>query len=277
MLAPEPRLVDWKTLALIAAMAVGFPLIVWLHADGLLPFGVGLILATILMNASFTAWHEPAHGNFSSSERANQIAGVIASYASVYPGYFARRREHLIHHRWEGIPGKDPVYPRIQANFWRFPLRLIQTALKENPGEVPTSFLPVTPHQRFWDLLTFASTGGVVLASILMGFWVSVLGLWILPRVFVYLLHAYVICFFPHTVPGGGYEVYRIRPGGFWLRALTMGQNFHGIHHRWPFIPWHRYGEVLRDNRSEVEAAGIRMVSGNPAPGSPVLEEERGR
>ena len=258
--------VDGKTLALLLAMGIGFPWIVWQHAAGNLPFWAGFLLASILMNLSFAAWHEPSHGNFSSWETVNHAAGFLASFFSLYPGYFARRREHLIHHRWEGVPGKDPVYARIQTGFLGFPFRLAGLTLKGQPLDVPVHFLPITSGQRFSDGLSTALVAGAVLLSFLFGFWKSLIGLWVLPRIAIFFLHAYYVFFFPHAMDGGGYEVHRVREGGFWLRFITVDQNYHGIHHRWPFIPWHRYREVLDRCPREVEAAGIRLVHGLKRP-----------
>ncbi|SVC57188.1 uncharacterized protein METZ01_LOCUS310042, partial [marine metagenome] len=113
--------VDGITGILILSMVVGLPVVGWFYYNGTLPFWMAVVLGTLLMNLSFTAWHEPSHQNFSKFKWLNHIAGWIASVASIYPGYFARRREHLIHHRWAGDDVKDPVYPRIQSTFLSFP------------------------------------------------------------------------------------------------------------------------------------------------------------
>lgn len=259
-IAAPPRLIDVRTLGLVALMIAGFPALVALDHAGALPRWMTFLAGVFLMNLSFTAWHEPAHGNFSSSGRVNDAMGVVASIASVYPGYFARRREHLVHHRFQGIPGKDPAYARIQSSAWALPLHLLRANYGSPPLDVPASFVPITAAQRLSDGLSNATVLAILASSIAFGFWPSLLVAWIGPRILVFLLHAYTICFFPHSVPGGGYEVFRVRDGGRWLSLLTVSQNFHGIHHKWPSIPWHRYRRVLRVARREIEDAGVRIV-----------------
>jgi beta-carotene hydroxylase len=256
---PRPR-ADWRTGFLIAAMTAGLALAVALHHAGRAPFWPALAAATLLMNLSFTAWHEPAHGNFSRSRRVNDAAGVLASFVSVYPGYFARRREHLVHHRFEGEEGKDPVYARIQASVLTFPWQLLRAA--RVPLDVPASFVPLTKAQRLSDRASNALALLVAVGSIPLGWGPSVLGLWILPRVIVFWLHAYYVCLLPHAVPGGGYRVYRIRGGGggLLLRLLTVDQTFHGIHHRWPSVPWHAYARTARRRRDRFASDGIEVV-----------------
>lgn len=258
ILGPQ-SLVDWPTAVVIATMAAGFPLLIWGHHAGGVPLWAAFPLAVLLMNLSFTAWHEPAHGNFSRKKRLNDVAGWIASAASVYPAYFARRQEHLIHHQWEGIPGRDPVFPRIQTTLWRFPFRLARLALNPPPQPIPPA-LARTPRERAADAASHAVVLGAAAASVAWGFWPSLLWLWIVPRFLIFWVHAFVICFFPHAVAGGGYTVARVREGNRLLRFATVGQNFHGIHHRWPFIPWHRYARVLAACRDAIVAQDIQFV-----------------
>jgi beta-carotene hydroxylase len=236
----RPPLLDPPTTAVMLVMLVGFPLLVVAHHRGFVAGWVAVVVGTVLMNLSFTAWHEPAHGNFSRSSRVNHVAGWLTSFGSVYPGYFARRREHLIHHKYQGVPGMDPVYARIQATFWTFPLRVLRSNLTGPTTAVPQSFVRLSRGQKAADAVSNGAVLVVLAASGLLGFWPSLLLAWIVPRAVVFWIHAYYVCFFPHSVPGGGYRVYRVRPSA-WLPFATMGQNLHGLHHRYPSIPWHAY------------------------------------
>ena len=58
----------------------------------------------------------------------------------------------------------------------------------------------------------------------------------------------------------GGYQLYRTRRPRLWLRLLTVDQSFHGIHHRWPFIPWHRYAEATLKAEASFAAERIEAV-----------------
>jgi beta-carotene hydroxylase len=230
----------------IVLMTVGLPILGLLHYKGMIPSWGTVIVGSILMNLSFTAWHEPSHGNLARSKIVNDIFGWVASFASVYPGYFARRREHLVHHKWQGQEGMDPVYPRIQTNFMNFPIKLLLANVVGKPSVgAPDTFLPLTMAQKWADAISNYLALGVVLVSIFFSFWSTVWWSWILPRIIIFMLHAYYICFFPHNIKEGGYQVFRVRETNWFIRFITVEQNLHGIHHFWPWIPWYRYREIL--------------------------------
>jgi beta-carotene hydroxylase len=258
--------VDGPTSVLIVCMAVGFPAVGFAYHQGALPWWGALAVGSVLMNLSFTAWHEAAHQTFSRSRALTLVAGWVAAFLSVYPGYFARRREHLIHHKFEGQEGPDPVYPRIQTPWWGLSLTLLRTALRGPRLDVPSSFLVITPAQRRADLASNLLALLVVGTAALLDFLGAVLWAWVVPRLVIYGVHAYYICFLPHAVTGGGYEVSRVRQDRWWLRFLTLNQHLHGVHHRWPWIPWYRYGRVLREYREERQQRVATL-----APGAPVL------
>ena len=212
-------------------MAVLFYL-AWMLASNCVT--LALVLALVAMNLSFTLWHECAHGNFSRYAPVNSLMGSLASLATLYPAYFARKAEHLTHHRHEGDPARDPVFPRIQTKLRYFPFRLFARAPK--------------PKLTTGELLLDAAFYLIVVTLLVAAAEQARNLLWVffLPRLGVFFLHAYYICYLPHAKPGGGFETHRLRAtesaSAFFL---TMGQNLHGLHHRWPQIPWHRYrGEL---------------------------------
>jgi fatty acid desaturase len=258
----KPPFLDWITTGVILLMVGGFAALVWGQHAGYVPFWASIILGTLLMNLSFTAWHEPAHRNFSRVRVLNDIAGIIASAGSVYPGYYARRWEHLVHHRFEGIPGKDPVYYRIQTNFWRFPLDvfLVNYGPNKRTLDIPDSFHPIKPWMKVADALSNLFALGLIALSVLFDFWFALVCAWIIPRVIVFIIHAYYICFFPHHIDEGGYKVYRVRDRGWLLRFLTVEQNFHGLHHKWPYIPWYKYRKVFKDYSESMDEMDVEVL-----------------
>lgn len=232
---------DRKTAALLGAIAFGLPFLGWAEWAGHLPFWAASLLATLLMNLTFTVWHETSHANFSRAGWVNHAAGILASFLSVYPGYFARRREHLAHHRWEGDPAHDPVFPRIQDGPIAFFFRLTWLTIRR-AGAIQPSFLPLSGAQKRIDRLTVGAALFLIGLSLQFGFFRPVLAVLLLPRLAVFYLHAFYICYLPHAKREGGFEKYRVRTGsGFLWRAFTAGQWAHGVHHRWPNVRWHEY------------------------------------
>lgn len=259
---PKRGIVDIPTLLVILVMTVGMPLAASLQAQGFLHPLITIFLCTILMNASFTAWHEPSHGNFSKYKWVNNLAGFISSLASVYPGYFARKREHLAHHKYEGQEGKDPVYLRIQkTNFFMFPIRLfIVNFIQRAPLDIPESFCKFTKAQKISDLVSNLLALAIIVLSFAYGYGMEVTCAWIIPRFLIFWLHAYYICFFPHHIDEGGYQKYRIRNLGFVGRFITMEQNYHGIHHKWPFIPWYMYRVLFKNQSQALQENNIEIL-----------------
>ena len=252
--------VDGVTGLLILTMVVGLPFVGWFYHRGMLPFWVTVVLSTLLMNLSFTAWHEPSHQNFSKFKLLNHVAGWIASLASIYPGYFSRRREHLIHHRWAGDETKDPVYPRIQATFFSFPKVLINSNRKFNFQSVPDSFEPITKGQWIADMMSNWIATTLIVGSIFFGFFKTVLWTWIIPRFFIFFIHAYFVCYLPHAVKRGGYQANRIRRSKWIYRFISVEQNMHGIHHAWPWIPWHQYHNFIILNPEITSKENIEII-----------------
>ena len=243
-LANKKHLADPITSLLLLVYFIGIPLIIYLASIELLPLWAGLLIGTFLMNLSFTAWHECSHNNFSQYKFLNTIIGVAAGAFSLYPGYFATKREHLIHHMFQGQDGKDPVYPRIQTSFLGFPWKLLLNfRMKISDPEV-IAFMPLSAWQKTVDLMVYMVVVSIIFTSIMKGWFIALLFSWIIPRGLVFWMHAYYICFFPHQIAAGGYELFRVRKPSWFKRIITVDQIMHGLHHKWVYIPWHRYKQA---------------------------------
>jgi beta-carotene hydroxylase len=241
----EKPLLDLPTLALFLLMGSGQFLITWAIFSSQMNPIVGFIFATLLMNLSFTIWHECSHRNFSRIEWISDFFGAIGSFLALGPSYFHRRNEHIIHHRFEGDPERDPVHPRIQTKLIFFPFRLLSLRAAGKNQVRFLDLMPLSQTERAVDLALIALTTLIIGFSFFFGFGKELVLVWILPRITITLLHAYYICFLPHHNPEGGYVRYRVMPG-LVAQALTINQNLHGVHHMFPFRPWHQYPNMLK-------------------------------
>lgn len=234
---------DYLTIFLIGIMLTLHGSVIYWQLMGYLSFLVATLACCLIMNMSFTFWHECCHENLSRNRMFNQSVGIITSFFSFFPGYYARRREHLVHHKFEGVPGKDPVYFRIQNTSFRKFLwtAVVVNYLENRPDEVPSTFLPLSRREKIIDKITVGLVWLVIFFLVSAGKWEVALATIVIPRVFIFIYHAYVICFFPHFVPEGGYRKYRAYPHGLLVRILTMNQAYHGIHHYSPKVRWYNY------------------------------------
>ena len=237
-------------------MCAGLVFNILFYESGVISLIPAVVIATFLMNLSFTAWHECAHGIFSVSNKLNHTFGWITSFFSVYPGYYARKREHLLHHKYEGHPEKDPVYPRVQTHPFLFMWWVLRTVVYHNPKAYDD--LPLTAREKVADVFLYGCVGIVLIISYLAGFFYSIVWLWLVPRGLVFVIHAYYICYFPHYKKDyAGYQVARIVSTNWLARFLTVNQSYHGIHHIWPSIPWHKYGNVYKIKKEELKNKGL--------------------
>ncbi len=250
--------IDYKTFFLIVLMCAGIVFNILLYEINKISIIPAIIIATALMNLSFTAWHECAHGIFSNKNKLNHFLGWITSFFSVYPGYYARKREHLLHHKYEGHPEKDPVYPRVQTKPFLFMWMVLRTVIYHNPQAYTD--LPLTRKEKALDVLLYACVISVIFVGYLQGFLYSLFMLWLVPRGIIFVVHAYYICYFPHYQKSHkGYKIARIVSTNWLIAFLTINQTYHGIHHLWPSIPWHKYKEIYKTKKEELLNKGIEL------------------
>lgn len=250
---------DLPTWILFAGYAGALGSAFVLHGLGWIPAWLAFLLGLAAYNLSFTIWHECAHGTVARRRGLCTAVGIATTLPMIYPGYFFQRREHLLHHKFQGDPDKDPVYPRTQCTPWMFPVQLVRVTLF--PPQPPNGE-PAPPAGEVWadracQLLFVAGA----VAAVLAGWGWTLLFAWVLPRAVILFVHAFYVCYLPHSVGGpGGYEKYRIVTRGPLLRLLTVSHNYHGLHHLWPTIPWHRYRATFQERRADLEARGVEIL-----------------
>lgn len=203
---------------------------------------LAMLLGIFIMNASFTIWHECAHGNFSNSLYWNNFFGRLASLLTLGNGYFATKAEHLIHHRHQGDPNKDPVVKRVQTSWNHFPANLLKQLFAER---AETDWLKLTTAELAADRQERIATAAYLFFLIIVFGVKAVILVLIIPKVVVTFLHAFYICFLPHHKGKKDYQIFRIVTENPAACFLTWGQSLHGIHHRWPNIVWHQYRRHL--------------------------------
>jgi beta-carotene hydroxylase len=177
----------------------------------------------------------------------------------IYPGYFFQRRDHLLHHKYQGDPDKDPVYPRTLCRPWAFPFHLVWVILR-NPQPMYPERQSTGP-ERVADVMNYLLCAGAITLGFLYGAGGTVLAAWLLPRAFMVPIHAFYVCYLPHSSHGqSAYQTYRIVLRNPFTRYLTLYHSYHGLHHLWPTIPWHQYRRTYISRKQELTARGVEIL-----------------
>lgn len=247
---------DWPTLGLLLAMWAGLGANLW-WALSRTSMGLGagvlhLILGVACLNLSFTIWHEAVHGTVSRSSWVNTATGILGGFPALIP-YFFIRRDHLLHHEFANDPKRDPDWWFAAKSIWSLPLRY-PAGVREAKRIVTDSKPPAW--EAWADRAILLVALGAMIALVAGGHAWALLWAWILPKGVAMWIHAWYVNVLPHReLPAERYRDTRIFPIG-WLNPLMLCHNYHGVHHAWPTIPWHRYPAAFRAQREVLEKRG---------------------
>ena len=223
---------------------------------------LGMIASSILLYLSFTVAHEAGHGNIAHEVGWMRPVERALGWAATLPflivpfGLFARIHDY--HHAFTNDPDRDPDYIVSGKTGWS----VVPHALT-----IPLEYLRLT-FTRFADEPVFARTHktslayymvtvSVIVALVWSGYGRELLWLGVLPLFIASFILAMLFDWIPHTPASrqGRWENTRsyLFPG---LKYLTLGQNYHHIHHLYPRVPWYHYDRVFEAIRPELEAQG---------------------
>jgi fatty acid desaturase len=115
----------------------------------------------------------------------------------------------------------------------------------------------VPPAYRRWDALGKGAVLGVVGAAVGAGLGPVVIAVWIVPKAVTMFVHAWYVNYLPHRDrPVGRFTSTRVIDAR-WLQPLTLFHNYHGLHHVYPAIPWHRYRHAFETARHHLVSHGL--------------------
>jgi beta-carotene hydroxylase len=228
------------------------------YLSGRLAWPVVVAINAIAIYVVFTPLHEAVHGVAHSSKRMNAALGRLAGWTlGVSFPYF--RAVHLEHHSHTNDPARDPDLvvarrPRALVALWCM--------------AIEASYRRHFFGRRLWrdrrdlvEALAFEAVMlGLLVASIVWGWWRPLVVCWLAPAFVALVSLAFLFDFLPHYPfdSRARYFDTRIYPGRT-LNVLLLGQNHHLIHHLWTTIPWWRYQGVFRTIRDDLVARGARI------------------
>ncbi len=224
---------------------------------GLIPWWVALISNAIGAYLGFTVFHDSVHRAAHRNRRVNDLIGVLPAWmlGFTYPLF---RICHLKHHAHTNDPAHDPDHWVSHVRWWNAPVVLIHTShiyrrLAFRHGWVTT--------RQKWTQIGFdAATIGLLVASIIGGFWAEYLILFLGPQLLAGLVLFFAFDYLPHYPFDSTERFYdtRIQPGRL-RHALLLGQNYHLIHHLWVSVPWFKYRQVFHELEPELRAKDVRI------------------
>ncbi len=241
--------VDWPTLGLLAAMWTGLLGNLWVALatvePGWVQLGVHVLVGVVFLNLSFTIWHEGVHGTVFRSRALNDVVGVLGAWPAWIP-YFLIRRGHQLHHRHTNDPERDPDTWFLEGSIWTLPLRY-------PGGTLRTKRLVAGTDPPAWERAADAAQGLLLLAAFGALLWAGrvdvLLACWVLPKLLAMWIHAWYVNVLPHQgLPVGRFRDTRILPSR-WLALPMVLHNYHGVHHAWQTVPWHRYPAAFAAKR----------------------------
>ena len=272
----------WPTVLLAALTGVGYFSVPLLAMHGVMSIVWASLLMALITYAAYTPLHEAVHGAVCGGRAryrwVNEAVGYLAGLVSGIP-LTAHRHEHFAHHAHTNIISADPdllcagmtdnwralVTKPIGmiANQYRFFVRerwhavsqkdrlvfLIET-LTILASRLLLLTLMITAHGAsnpapWWHVML--SIGSLLIVG-------PALGVILLVYLFAFIVHH------PHHAVGKFVDTSVFEPPATIQSVITWlwgCQNYHGVHHAFPRVPWYRYRALFDDHKAAIVGLGI--------------------
>ena len=276
--APRPRArVEWPTLAVAAAIYLGFGAVTWFHAA--IPVWLLPVLGGLLVAWQGSLQHETVHDHPTRVRWLNRLIGLPGFMLWLPWGIY--RDTHLRHHVDSRLtdPLEDPesfyVTPQAWARMgrlrrgWLWAQNTLAGRLVLGPWRIVAGFLwdeartlaaGNRRHLAHWLWHLPAAAAVVVWVTVVCG-----LPLWLYGLAFVYPGTALMLLrsFLEHQAAEEVGERTAIVEAGPVMSLLYLNNNLHAVHHARPRTPWYRLPRIYRERRARVLAGngGYRYAS----------------
>ena len=233
---------------------------------GTIPIWVGFLLSTACITLSYLPSHEAQHSIIAGEGQPlrwlNQLVGHVSTIPLVL-GYGLLWETHKRHHAHANDPALDPDHYNKADTWWRSVWNGIQT---RQPGSD-------NPYRSIAQQTDDPLIRGAVLESVALntahfvilavfawsGFAIEVFFLWWLPR---HLATSYIALFLSWAPHYPMEEKGRYRDTRAWKSPvgtiLSLGMEYHLVHHLYPKIPLFQTGPAFYEMREILEQRGIR-------------------
>lgn len=267
--------IAWGTVLLFIGVSIAYIGLIGAIYTQSISLLSGMLIATVLLYLGFTVAHEAGHGNIAHDvswmKPVERFMGwAFTTLFFIVPfGLFAKTHDY--HHAFTNDPDRDPDH-WVSGDTWidaslralTLPLNylvLMLTRFRKDPVIAAT-------HKS--SMLYFAITFSIAASLVIAGYGLEFLVVGIIPIFLSSYVLGMLFDWIPHkpTRQQGRYQNTRsyLFPG---LKFLTLGQNYHHIHHLYPRVSWYHYQRVFNIIRPTLEKnnAPIEVLFSKTQPG----------
>ena len=233
---------------------------------GLVPMWLGCIIATVIMCGCYLPTHEAQHGNIgrpnTSLRWLNELVGHVSVFPIVFP-YRLHRAIHLKHHAHSNDPVRDPDMYMKADTLWGAAKNAWLSKQPGHSGALTDNVLADNPNKDQLMIEAILVTRLVLLLAAVLawsGFALEVLMLWWIPRQIAGIYTPVTLSWAPHHPMT---ETGRYRDTRGWKSPvgtiLTLGMEYHLVHHLFPAIPLNKTPAAYRKLKPLLEAEGVSL------------------
>jgi len=234
--------------------------------SGALPLWAGFIASTACVMVSYLPSHEAQHSIIAAEGKPlrwlNELVGHVSILPLVLP-YRIAWITHRMHHAHANDPELDPDHYNKGETWWRSVWNGIQA--RQPGGKNAYKTIGQTSddpqvQRALVEAAVLTTSYYVILAALAWsGFALEALFLWWLPR---HIATCYVALFLSWAPHHPMEEKGRYRDTRAWRSPvgtiLSMGMEFHLVHHLYPTIPLFKTGPAYYEMRDLLEQRGIQ-------------------
>ena len=232
---------------------------------GMLPLWIAFPLATLNIMLCYLPSHEAQHSIIARKGHPLRWLNELVGHLSVLPfqPFRVLRHTHFEHHLHTNDPALDPDYQVHAPSDFAF---LKNTLLRRQPGAKDTAYPEALRRTGMGHLMIDALIYNACYFLVLFGMaWsgyaIEVALLWWLPRHIASTYIQYYLSWAPHH-PGKEQGRYR-ETRGFKSAVgnlLSMGMQYHIIHHLYPRIPLSKTPAAFRELRPILVRKGCELA-----------------
>ncbi|MEM7097730.1 MAG: fatty acid desaturase [Pseudomonadota bacterium] len=260
---PAPA-IAWFAGAIVAAYGFSF----YAAVAGTWPLWVSFLVGSYLAFMAYTPLHESVHHNICGRNKQtkwlNDLVGYLVSSVIGF-SFHVHKWAHRVHHQSTNVPGVDPDHIFNGSVTRDALLGGVLLVANEYRLFFRNAFPKLDTRRRFWVLLEI----GVMIG------WRFALGIWLGAEVLLLTVVAnvvgvtWLVIIFAWIVHVPFEETERYKDTSTYILPKTLRklgtwfwlwQNYHGIHHLFPRIPFYKYDQVYE-----------RIEEGMRERGSPIL------